>query len=71
MRELIKSMLSFSWVMSLFGIKQFGNLLTPLDPNQPQNQATTAFDAVTQVTEEQFDGVIRGHFKLEIDCKEA
>src|SRR5215831_9913905 len=63
MRELIKSMLSFSWGMSLFGIRQFGNLLTSLNPNQPQNQATAAFDAVTQATEEQFDGVIREAFQ--------
>jgi hypothetical protein len=63
MRELIKSMLSFSWGMSLFGVKQFGNLLTSADPNQPQNKATAAFDTVTHATAEQFDGVLREVFQ--------
>jgi hypothetical protein len=63
MRELIKSMLSFSWGMSLFGIKQFGNLLAPLGPNQPQNKAITALDAITHATEEHLDGVIREAFQ--------
>ena len=38
MRELITSMLKFSWGMSLFGVKQLGNLLTSLDPNQPRHK---------------------------------
>jgi hypothetical protein len=63
MRELIKSMFSFSWGMSLFGVKQLGNLLMPLAPNQPQNKAATAFNAVAHATEEQLDGVIREAFQ--------
>ncbi|MGH8070035.1 MAG: hypothetical protein ACRERE_33285, partial [Candidatus Entotheonellia bacterium] len=62
MRELLKSMFSFSWGMSLFGVKQLGNLLTPLDPSQPQNTAVTAFDAITHTSEAQLDGVIREAF---------
>jgi hypothetical protein len=58
MRDLIKSMLSFSWGMSLFGVKQLGNLVPPLDPSQPQNKPVTAFDAVTHATEGQLDGAI-------------
>jgi hypothetical protein len=63
MRALIKSMLSFSWGLSLFGVKQLGNLLTPPDPNQPQNNAATAFDVVTHATEGQLDGVIKAAFQ--------
>ena len=28
-RDFFKSMFSFSWAQSLFGVKQFGGLLTP------------------------------------------
>jgi hypothetical protein len=62
MRDLIKSMLSFSWGMSLFGIKQLGNLLLSADPNQPHNKATAAIDTVTHTTAEQLDGVIKEVF---------
>jgi hypothetical protein len=63
MRELFKSMLSFSWGISMFGIKQLGNLLAPLDPSQPQNKAATAFEAVTRATKEQLDDVLKEVFR--------
>jgi hypothetical protein len=46
MRELTKSMLSFTWSMSVFGLSQAVNLLSP-------RQAASAFDEVTRRTEEQ------------------
>ncbi len=46
MRELAKSMLSFSWAMSLFGLKQIANALAPGD-------AAASFDAVTRSAEGQ------------------
>jgi hypothetical protein len=55
MRELIKSMLSFSWGMSLFGVKQLSDLLTSY--GQPTSSMTTAFEAVTRTTAMQFDAV--------------
>ena len=63
MREFIKSIISFSWGMSLFGVKQLENILTSEDASQPQNKVATAFDAVTHATEEQLDGVIREAFQ--------
>jgi hypothetical protein len=62
-REFIKSMLSFSWGISLFGVKQLTNLLTPQEPIGPPNNATTAFDAVTRATTDQLDGVIKEAFQ--------
>jgi len=62
-RDLTKSMLSFSWAMSLFGVEQLVNTLTPQSPSQPTHKATAAFDAVTHVAEEQLSGVLRGAFK--------
>ena len=55
-RDLTKSMLSFSWGMSLFGTKQLVDLLTP-------ERATTAFDAVTRATEEELGDVLKGAFR--------
>jgi hypothetical protein len=46
MRELTKSMLSFTWSMSVFGLSQAVNLLSP-------RQAASAFDEVTRRAEEQ------------------
>jgi hypothetical protein len=62
-RDLTKSMLSFSWAMSLFGVEQLTNTLIPQRPSQPTHRATTAFTAVTQAAEEQLSGVLKGAFK--------
>ena len=56
LRDLTKSLLSFSWAMSLFGAKQLANLSTP-------EKATRAFDGMTQATEEQLGDVLKGAFK--------
>jgi hypothetical protein len=62
-RDLTKSMLSFSWAMSLFGVEQLANTVMPQSPSQPNHKATTAFNAVTQATEEQLSGTLKGVFK--------
>lgn len=62
-RDLTKSMISFSWGMSLFGVKQAANLLTPQTPSQPTHKATAAFSSVTQATEEQLGDALKGAFK--------
>ncbi|HEY7494180.1 MAG TPA: hypothetical protein VIH59_24145, partial [Candidatus Tectomicrobia bacterium] len=63
MRELLKSILSFSWGMSLFGVKQLENVMAALDPKQPQNKAISAFDAVTYATEAHLDGALKEAFR--------
>ncbi len=55
-RDLTKSMLSFSWGMSLFGVTQLINSMTP-------EKATGAFNAVTRATEAQLSDVLKGAFK--------
>lgn len=57
LRDLTKSLLSFSWGMSLFGAKQLVNALTP-------DKATVAFDAVTRATEGQLGDVFKGAFRV-------
>jgi tryptophan 2,3-dioxygenase len=62
-RDLTKSLLSFSWGMSLFGAQQVANLLTPQSPSQPAHTAMAAFNVVTQTVEGQFSEALKGVFK--------
>ena len=55
MREFTKSIFSFSWAMSLFGVQQTTNLLSPA-------KAAKAFDAVTETTAGQFTDVMKTSF---------
>ncbi|SRR5258708_1524891 len=55
MREFTKSIFSFSWAMSLFGVQQTTNLLSP-------DKAAKAFDAVTEATAGQFTDVLKTSF---------
>ena len=55
MRELTKSIFSFSWAMSLFGIQQTANLMSP-------EKAVKAFDAVSDAAREQFSEVMQSTF---------
>jgi hypothetical protein len=56
MRDLTKSMMSFTWAMSVFGMRQMANLVSP-------KTATEAFDAVTRSTEEQLGPATRSMFR--------
>jgi flagellar hook-basal body complex protein FliE len=55
MREITKTFFSFSWAMSLFGIQQTTNLMSP-------ERASKAFHSVTEATEEQFSDVLKTAF---------
>ena len=55
MRELTKSVLSFTWSMSVFGLSQAANLLSP-------RQAASAFEDVTRSTEGQLGSFTRSIF---------
>jgi|RhiMetdeSRZDD1v2_1073273.scaffolds.fasta_scaffold04093_10 hypothetical protein len=63
MRELTKSMLSFSLGMSLFGVKQLTNILSSSDSSQPTSQAVAAWHAATHTTEEQYSAAVREAFQ--------
>ena len=61
MRDVTKSLLSTSWAMSLFGVKQMINLVK----EDEQSRGTTeAFDAATQATGEDFDDMIHSLFAV-------
>lgn len=57
MRELTKSIGSFSWAMSLFGVRQMANALRP-------SRATESFDSVTGATEGELGDLLRSAFQL-------
>jgi hypothetical protein len=55
MRDFTKSIFSFSWAMSLFGIQQTTNLMSP-------GKAVKAFNSVTEATEGQLTDVLKSTF---------
>jgi hypothetical protein len=60
MREYTKSVLSLPLALSLFGVEQLTNLLSP----QNASTSATAFDAVTQATGEQLSEMVQGLYLL-------
>ncbi len=56
MRELTKSILSFSWAMSLFGVRQAANILTP-------DKAAASFNNVTEAAREELGESTEATFK--------
>jgi hypothetical protein len=63
MREFTKSMVSFSWSLSLLALRELGDLITRPDPNRPRHPATERLDAVTQATEEQLGDLLGETFR--------
>ena len=56
MREFTKSMTSYTWAMSLFGLQQMINIFRPA-------KATESFNRVTKATEEQFGDALKATFR--------
>ena len=63
MRDITKSLFSFSWAMSLFGAKQALNLFTPRGPDMGRSPAAGAFQDVTQSVVGQFGDSLRRVFE--------
>jgi len=53
MTDLTKSFFSFSWAMTLLGLEQMTNLLSPERSGDRKERVTRTFDAVTKATEKQ------------------
>ncbi len=62
MRELTKSMLSFSWAMPLYGMKQMLNLTLPRDMSRPFGEAADGFNSVTGSMREQLGSTMKSMF---------
>lgn len=63
MREFTKSMLSYTWATSVFGVQQMINLVTP-QGSRPQHPATEAFNNTTKCTADEFGDAIRATYRL-------
>jgi hypothetical protein len=63
MRDFTKSMFSFSWALSLFGVQQVANLMMAQAPDRTRNKAAEAFDCVTRATEDQLGDTLKETFK--------
>lgn len=61
MRELTKAMISFSWVMPLYGLQQMANLVRPEEWTRP-GRATDALDTVSTAAREQLGGALKQAF---------
>lgn len=62
MRGFAKSMLSYTWSTSLFGLQQMASLFTPQGWRQT-HQAAESFENVTKATAEEMNNVVRSTFK--------
>ena len=62
MRELTKSLMSYTWAMSVFGVQQVVNLLTPGNGDL-WGKAAHAFENVTDATTKTFGGAMTETFK--------
>jgi hypothetical protein len=54
-RDFTKSMLSFSWALSVFGVQQITRMLSP-------STAAESFDKVTEATRKEFDNAAAASF---------
>src|SRR5687767_2703613 len=59
MRDLTKSMMSFSWAMSLFGLRQMTCMLNP----QSWGNTAATFENVTRSTEDQLGPTTQSIFR--------
>lgn len=63
MREFVKSAFSFPLAMTLFGVKQAVDMLTPRHPTQTAERTAAALNGVTEVAESRLDGALREAFR--------
>jgi len=63
MRELTKSLFTFSLTMSLFGVKQLGNLLNSARGQSPGLQMKEALDSLSNVAQQQFGETFQETFQ--------
>ncbi|PON18558.1 hypothetical protein C2W62_07225 [Candidatus Entotheonella serta] len=62
-RHVTKSMLHFSWAMSLLGLQQVASLLTAQRPRQATHRTASAFDHMAQTAELQLGDVLKEVFR--------
>jgi len=71
MREFTKSMMSYSWAMSMFGVQQVFNLLAPQQDGNQTVKGAEAFDNVTNATVETLDSTLGAAFRAGDDLQKG
>jgi hypothetical protein len=61
-RDLAKSMIRFSWAMSMFGLEQMAKLVKEEHSGSREEHISAAFDSVTKAAGRQFTGRVRSVF---------
>ena len=61
MREVAKSMLGFSWAVSLFGVQQLAKLVTP--SSQPMEITASQFDEASRAVQSYLSGTVAEQFR--------
>jgi hypothetical protein len=62
MRDLAKSMMTYGWAMSVFGIQQMIDLVTPGKGGDPAGRAAKALEDVTKATTDTLDSSLKSAF---------
>jgi hypothetical protein len=62
MREFTKSMMSYTWAMTVFGAQQMLNIFSPQGQRQ-QHPATEAFNHVAQATREEMGDMMKATYR--------
>jgi hypothetical protein len=63
MREFTKSLMSYTWAMSLFPVQQMINILTP-QGQRPNHPATEAFNNVAGAARDEFGRTLESTFRV-------
>jgi hypothetical protein len=63
MRELVKSFSSMMLSLSLFGVKQIENMVTPKERGERSGPASRAMNSITNATLDQFGETLRSTFR--------
>lgn len=63
MREIIKSIISLSMAVPLFGVQQLSNMISRKEDKQPTDHTGSTLDSVTQVAQEQMGDTMRSLYK--------
>jgi hypothetical protein len=62
-RELTKSMMSYTWAISVFGVQQMVNLIAPGQGGDQNGKTSEALNNVTQATADTFDNTLKAAFR--------
>jgi len=62
MRDLTKSIITFSWAMSLFGVQQIANMFSP-------EKATESLNKITEATKKEFGKTTEASFRAGDDLQ--